>query len=160
MWRRLSDAAAALCLILAVSACDDSSCILYNSTYCECTFVNSEGMRVTILDTLTIRITRANGEDSILVNRSTRTNDLSLMLSTYKDVDSIYFDFTDSLGVTRHDTLFIAKTNDPHFESPDCGTTYFHDIQSVRASGPFIKGIEVVHPQVYYNSQDNLKIIF
>lgn len=157
MLRRLFEAI--LCLML-LSACDDSSCTLYNSTYCECNFVDSAYRGITITDTLTIRITRANGEDSILVNRSTRTGSLMLMLSTYKDVDSLYFDFIDNSGVTRYDTLFISKTNEPHFESPDCGTTYFHDILGVRWSGPLIKGVNIVHPQVYYNSQKNLQIVF
>lgn len=157
MLRRLFELV--LCLMM-LSACDDSNCILFNSTYCECNFVDTAQKSITITDTLTIRVTRANGEDSILVNRSTRTGSLMLMLSAYKDVDSLYFDFTDTLGFTRHDTLFIRKTNEPHFESPDCGTSFFHEILGVKWSGPFIKGVNIIHPQVYYNSQKNLQIVF
>lgn len=63
------------------------------------------------------------------------------------------------------DTLYIRKTNIPHFESPDCGTAMFHDIQEIWFGNdkrypdePFFKSIYIKFPQVYYNSQDNVRI--
>ena len=63
------------------------------------------------------------------------------------------------------DTLFIRKTNKPHFESPDCGTAVFHDIEdtwyrndSRYPDNGLFDFIYINHAQVYYNSSDNLRL--
>jgi len=56
------------------------------------------------------------------------------------------------------DTVWITKSNQVHYESPDCPTTLFHDIQSVRSTHVFIKDIIITRSSVNYEQTTNLQI--
>ena len=144
--------------ILLFAACDSYDCTLYNVVAMYGAF-DKEGAAVAIKDTLTIT---ACGTDAVLLNRSTNTSKLTLPLSYWQPEDTLVFSIN---GVNSEgdpyllrDTVWVTKTNQVHYESPDCPTTLFHTIQDVRHTNEFIKSITVVRSSVNYESTINLQI--
>ena len=113
-----------------------------------------EGVAVQIKDTLTITSGK-NGPT--LLNRSVNTASLNLPLSYWQEEDTLVFT-VEGEDYILQDTVWITKTNQVHYESPDCPTTLFHEIQSVRSTNEFIKSITVTRSSVNYELTNNLQI--
>lgn len=137
----------------ALAACDSIDCTLYNTVSLTCTFY-SEGKAVKLTDTLTVS---ALGTDSILVNSMVGASQLDLPLSYAQDRDTLVLHVYGQ-DFDARDTLWVEKTNTPHFESPDCPTTMFHKIMSVQHTGTFIDSISITRDQVDYDQTENLRI--
>lgn len=173
---------AALLTLGLTQSCDDAGCTLYNSTNCQLTFYGESGNVVALRQYLTVT---AVGANQVILNKGMGYTDIKLQLSYTNDVDTLLYEHwtttttetgTDNEGNetttevqedTPHvvDTLFIRKTNKPHFESPDCGTAVFHDIEDVwyrndsrYPDDGLFDMIYINHAQVYYNSSDNLRL--
>ena len=59
------------------------------------------------------------------------------------------------------DTVVIEKTNEPHFESVDCGLNYFHTLTGVRYTRHALDSIVINHNQVNYDaSQKHFFVYF
>ena len=150
-------------LAWATNSCDDAGCTLYNSTLCHIVFYDTDGNIYSLTDTLTVH---AVGTDNLVYNRGKNLNTIQVQLSYDKDIDTLLYEhWLEEDDTHRMDTIYIQKTNTPHFESPDCGTSMFHDITKVWygnddrfPNDPFFGKVTVVHPQVYYNSSDNIHI--
>ena len=119
--------------------------------------VDGEEQAVQILDTLTIT---AAGTDSVLINRMTGAQEVELPMSFTAATDTLIMHFTDTLQVKRIDTLWIDKTNTPHFESPTCPATMFHEVIAVRHTYSVIDSVVIVNPNINYNVSQNFKIYF
>ena len=137
---------------LVLSACSSVDCPLNNSIYA--TF-RLAGDVATLDDTLTVatqrRIDNA-GEDTVLVNRLTKADSLSLPLSYQRDEDQFLFSLAETGTATvTTDTVWIAKDNEPHFESVDCPPAMFHTINGVRFTRHAIDSIKINNNKVTYN---------
>lgn len=144
---------AMLPLMLMVAACSSVDCPLNNAVYANYRLM---GKVTTLPDTLTISTARANGADSILINLQVNTDSFSLPMSYGQDTDVLYFR-TNSLV----DTVWVDKTNRPHFESVDCGLNYFHTITGVRNTRHAIDSIVVNQKEVTYDAtQKHFHIYF
>lgn len=137
----------------ALAACDSIDCTLYNTVSLTCTFY-SEGNTVKLTDTLTVS---ALGTDSILVNSMVGASKLDLPLSYAQDCDTLVLHVYGP-DFDARDTVWVEKTNTPHFESPDCPTTMFHKIISVQHTDMFIDSISITRDQVDYDQTENLRI--
>ncbi len=135
------------------TACDTIDCTLYNTVSLRCSFY-SGGKAVKLDDTLTVS---APGTDSILVNRMLGATNLELPLSYAQDEDTLVLHVYGP-EIDLRDTLWIKKTNTPHFESPDCPTNMFHKIQAVRCAGTFIDSVTITRSLVDYDQSENLRI--
>lgn len=112
----------------------------------------------TLNDTLTIKSKRANGTDTILYNKGIDLTKFSIPVSSQCAVDTLYF-VTQRLAVT--DTVWLQKTDIPHFESVDCSALFFHQITSVSSTHHGIDTITVTNPTVDYDpSNPHLLIRF
>ena len=144
--------------LLLLAACDSFDCTLYNTVAMYGAF-DKDGEAVAISDTLTIT---ACGTNAVLLNRSVKTSKLILPLSYWQAEDTLVFSIngtsSDGEGYLLQDTVWITKTNQVHYESPDCPTTLFHTIQSVRNTNQFIDSITVVRSSVNYETTINLQI--
>ena len=140
-------------IVLLLVACESYDCTLYNHVGCYGAF-DKNGTAVQIVDTLTITSGK-NGPT--LLNRSVNTASLNLPLSYWQDEDTLVFTIKGEDYILQ-DTVWIAKTNQVHYESPDCPTTLFHEIQSVRSTHEFIKSITVTRSSVNYELINNLQI--
>ena len=137
----------------ALAACDSIDCTLYNTVSLACSFY-SEGQAVKLTDTLTVS---ALGTDSILVNSLIGASKLELPLSYSQDADTLVLPI---YGEEHNlsDTLWVEKTNTPHFESPDCPNTMFHQIKSVRHTSTFIDSVTITRNLVDYDQTENIRI--
>ena len=139
--------------ILLLVACESYDCTLYNYVGCYAAF-DVEGAKAQIKDTLTITSGK-NGPT--LLNRSVGTASLNLPLSYWQDEDTLVFTVIGKEYFIQ-DTVWITKTNQVHYESPDCPTTLFHTILNVRDTNEFIKSITVIRSSVNYELTTNLQI--
>lgn len=175
---------AALTALGLAESCDDAGCTLYNSTNCHLVFYDNNGNVTPLAQYLTVN---AKGASQVVLNKGVGYKELKLQLSYTNDVDTLLWEHwtttttvhteTDDEGNetttevqedSPHvvDTLYIRKTNFPHFESPDCGTAVFHDIQEVWYGNDsrypnqgLFESTYLNHEQVYYNSSDNIRLI-
>lgn len=136
-----------------VVACDSIDCTLYNTVELSCSFY-SEGKAVKLTDTLTVS---ALGTDSVLANKLVGASTVNLPLSYSQEVDTLVLHVYGEEYDAR-DTLWIEKSNTPHFESPDCPTNMFHQIKSVRHSSVFIDSVTITRSLVDYDQTENLRI--
>lgn len=130
------------CCLLG-GACSSVDCPLNNTVY---TNYKLMGRVTTLPDTLTISTTRENGSDSVIINRQVNTDSFSLPLSYGHDEDVFFLNVNGSM-----DTVWVRKTNEPHFESVDCGPNYFHTITGVRFTRNTIDSVTINNNDVTYD---------
>lgn len=149
-----------LVAVLAMTACNDAQCPLNNVVLTHYAFYaideNGQSQAVALTDTLTVR---ACGTDSILINKLLKASELELPMSYVNAEDTLVFEYIND-GVYGRDTIRIAKTDQPHYESPDCPTSMFHIITSASHTDLFIDSVVVVKPSVNYDLQENIRIYF
>lgn len=145
----------ALMALILVQGCDTIDCTLNNTVSYTCYFY-ANGKPVSINDTLYIY---ACGTDSLLINRKVGASNVILPMSYWNAEDTLVLDVRGN-EYQLHDTIFIAKTNTPHYESPDCPTNMFHEITSIRTTHTFIDSITIVQPLVNYAETENIQIHF
>lgn len=152
---------AAIILTAMTSACTSIDCPVQNTVYTVYKLYKADGVADTLADTLTIYTCRKNGSDSILLNRKTKATTLDLPISYQNPTDTLIFELRDTFNVLRRDTVWIDKTNQPHFESVDCNISYFHEIISVRWTNEAIDSIGINKKDVNYDaSTEHFHIYF
>lgn len=135
-------------IILLVSACSSIDCPLNNVVYAKYKLMGD----VTTLDEpLTVATKKADGTDTILLNLMQQADSFEIPVSYGLDADELYFE---RIGEeeTRRDTIWIEKTNEPHFESVDCGVNYFHTITGVRYTRNDIDSVTINNRNVTYDN--------
>ena len=146
-------------VVLALTACSSVDCPLNNVVYAKYKLMCD----VTKLsDVLTITTVRADGTDTILLNQQQNADSFELPMSFGQTVDELCLtrDRQDGSEV-RRDTIWIEKTNEPHFESVDCGVNYFHTITGVRHTSHTIDSVTINKRNVNYDaSVSHLYIYF
>lgn len=136
-----------------------SSCDLLNCTQADVSMLRMEiyhaaGNKVMLPDTLTIS---ACGTDKILVNRDVNTSEILLPLSYHALRDTFIMNYYGKYYSLR-DTLFVEKTNDVYFESPDCPTVMMHTILGASCTNEFLASVEVVSEKVNFEEAIHLKL--
>ena len=143
-----------LSIILILAGCESYDCTLYNYVGMYGTFYK-DGVAVALSDTLTITTGKAG---PVLLNRALNTSRLNLPLSYWQDEDTLVLNIKGA-DYFLQDTIWITKSNQVHYESPDGPTTLFHDIQDARSTHRIIKSINIIRSSVNYELTDNLQII-
>lgn len=140
-------------ILMAVGACTSIDCPVQNKVYTVYSLKKADGTTDTLkVDTLTITIKRANGTDSILQNSATGITTFDLNISYTQPEDVFYYTLLDTLGNTYHDTVYVKKEDEPHFESVDCQATYFHRLTEVRSTHHIIDSVVINHSTVNYDT--------
>ena len=134
-------------LLVAGISCSSVDCPMNSLVYTQYAVCNADGSTATLQDTLTISTNRADGNDSVLINHQVNTDSFSLPMSYGHDVDELYLQVNSLI-----DTIWVEKTNKPHFESVDCGVAYFHTLQRVRYTRHALDSIVVNHKDVNYDA--------
>lgn len=120
-----------------------------------------KGNVTALTDTLTITTTRADGTDTILLNRSVATDSFSLPVSFVRSEDVLVLTLTSAANIITRDTIKVSKINQPHFESVDCGISYFHTLTDVKSTTNAIDSIVIKNKSVTYDtSQGHFYIYF
>ena len=142
-------------MLMAVGACTSIDCPVQNKVYTVYSLKKANGTTDTLkVDTLTITIKRADGTDSTLLNRATGISTFDLNISYTQPEDVFYYTLLDTLGNTYHDTIYIKKEDEPHFESVDCQATYFHRLTDVRFTQHIIDSVVINHSTVNYDTSN------
>lgn len=149
--------------ILCLYSCDNLDCPLLNTVYTTYGFYDvKSGQRITLSDTLTV--SPANS-DTILINQITGVNSIDLPMSFAGQSDTLLFRFCTSKNEIYTDTIIIAHTNEPHFESIDCSPAIFHTItgselkKMTTGSGTsIINHITTENTAVNYDPKEHFKV--
>lgn len=149
--------------MLAVASCSSIDCSVNSVVSCVYGFRNSANEKVTLQNPITVVAHRPmDGSDSVLVNRLTKANELTLPMSYALDADTLDFimQVITELGDTIYpmDRVVVAKTNEPVFESVDCTPRYNHTITSVQSTHNFIDTLVVNKAFVTTDVQENILI--
>lgn len=159
--KKLSKILAVTCVAtLILTACSTALCPLNNTVYSTYGFyasLNGTENQVSVQDTMTIK---AAGTDSILINRMLGAQSVELPLSFTAKEDTLIFEFINAAQQLRTDTIWVAKDNLPHYESPECPAAMFHYVTGVRSTHVLIDSVYVVNPNINYNASENFKIYF
>lgn len=139
--------------VLLIAACESFDCTLYNYVGLYASF-EREGAAVQINDTLTITSGKSG---PVLLNKSLNTASLKLPLSYWQAEDTLVLS-VQGTDYFLQDTVWIKKSNQVHYESPDCPTTLFHTIEEVRSTHQFIDSITIIRSSVNYETTTNLQI--
>lgn len=155
--------AAALVASLGLTACTSINCPLDNIVVWTLTFYDSETEEALKLPA--ILTVDAEGAGT-LYNMGTSINSMTLPMSMSADADTLYLRWrltADTPAVT--DTLYVAHTNEPHFEAIDCPAAIFHTITDAHltphANAYFpiaIDSVSIRRHQVDYNDVENIRL--
>ena len=150
---------AALFALLLLAACSSIDCPLNNTVSAVYTLggkISSFGNA----DTLTVWTILSNGKDTVL-NRKTSASTFTVPMSYDQQTDALVFCFTDTIGTMLLDTLYVSKTNDPHFESVDCSPSIFHELTTLRCTHHMLDSVSIAQPTVNYDiTKTNIYLYF
>lgn len=141
-------------VIVLMSACDLLNCTQADVSLLRIEIYDASGNKVMLPDTLTITTC---GTDSILVNRDLNTTEILLPLSYHAPADTFILRYYGKY-YSLQDTLFVEKTNDLYFESPDCPTVMMHTIQGAFCTDEFLSSVEVANKKVNFEEVTHLKL--
>jgi len=117
--------------ILLAAACTSVDCVLEHEVSTVYDLYQGETAD-TLRDTLTVTTRRANGKDTVVLNSGVNLKSFKLPISCQSPEDTLVFTISDTLGQRTTDTLWLRKTDMPHFESVECQALFFHQIEEVR----------------------------
>ena len=144
-------------------SCNDTDCPLSNSVYATYGLYNSQTKAaISLSDTLTVT---ALGTDSVLLNKATGINSVDLPVNYVSASDTLIFHFTRSTGTTDYQ-IVMHHTNEPYFESAECGTAIFHSVPKIELTQsasteatPFkIDSIGITNKKINYDKTENFKL--
>lgn len=144
-------------VLLGFASCESIDCTVNNVVTLNIGFYSSDdGAAFSLTDTLTVT---ALGTDSVLYNRGYGASAISVPMSYWQEADSLKMHFANP-DETHDVVVIIRKRNMPHFESPDCPTTMFHEITSTALVDPtgYVDSVVVAKNAVKYGQLENVKI--
>ena len=147
-----------LMLVMMVAACSSIDCPVDNVVETRYTFMDSEGEKLVLPDTMMVRTTRADGKDTIIFNSGIGIDHFALPISYSHPEDILFFSFDNTVVVddftySLHlkDTVWVKKDDYPNFESVDCNSVFFHTLTGVRYTRNYIDSIVIKNPSVTYD---------
>ena len=135
--------------MMIVAGCSSIDCPLNNTTY---TKYKLMGNIKTLQDTMTISTTKTAGTDSVLINKDVKVDSFILPMSYHQPEDVFYFEIRNRDHQMWKDTVTVKKENYSHFESVDCGPSFFHTITEVKTTHNYIDSIVINNKEVNYDA--------
>lgn len=145
-----------LALLALFASCGGDDCVINNTVTATMNFYMADGNPCQIMDTLTVSVVRERG-DSVVLNRKLGASSLIFPLGYSNACDTFVFRFA-RMGVS--DSVFIRHDNHPYFISLDCGTAMFHTLTSVDCTHHLMQSIQITHPEINYDAQENVHLVF
>lgn len=147
-----------LMLVMMMAACSSIDCPVDNVVETRYTIMDKEGDKLKLSDSITVWSTRANGKDTILLNRGIDIDHFALQISNSHPEDILFFSFdkttvagNDTTRFHRQDTVWVKKDDYPSFESVDCSAVFFHTLTGVQYTHNYIDSIVIKNPSVTYD---------
>lgn len=132
-------------LLALTSSCSSIDCPVQN------TVAVNYAVPDTLKDTLSVWSPLSADTAVLLLNRATGVTVFSLPVSYQNPEDTLIFCVSDTSHVVTLDTVFLQKTDTPHFESVDCSPHFFHHLTGVRFTRRGIDSIVISNPSVTYD---------
>ena len=152
-----------LLLAVLMVACSSIDCPVDSTVTTLYQVYDSNGIAMSLNDTMTVvserqdgeDITLLDGQDNTLYNKGFGLKEFVLPISYSHPEDVLFFHFDNSDNNDLHviDTVWIKKDDYPHFESVDCNAIFFHTLTDVRYTRNYIDSIVIKNPSVTYDSQ-------
>ncbi len=145
-----------IAVAIIIAGCSSIDCPLNNRV--AATYKWADGDAALGGDTLTVTTLRsqAEGDDSVLVNKATAVDSITLPMSYSRTEDVFFFALT--LQATEGeaerqlcDTVRIQKKDEPHFDAVDCAPTVFHTVTGISCTHNAIDSIQITNNHVTYN---------
>lgn len=95
--------------------------------------------------------------DTVLINKASNRSYVQVPMSYYNKADTLVFAYS---SISRRDTIIVQHDSYPHVELPECGTHFYHNLRSIRATDAAIDHVEIVNPLVNNEKKENVKIYF
>ena len=150
-------------LTFLLLSCSNIDCPLENVVLMSVGLYDNEGNSLSVSDTLTVT---SFPSDSILLNKGIEVTGFAIPLRHGVEIDTLLLKFSEKQTLAV-ETLFVYKTDIPHFESIDCPASLFHNLIAVKSSASasfgnplLVDSIAVVRSKVDYNNVENIKIYF
>lgn len=141
--------------LLVVVGCSSIDCPVQNRVYTIYSLKKADGTSDTLkVDTLTITSRRVNHTDTTLQNRLTGISSFDLDISQVLPIDTLHLELRDTLGHIYRDTIWVEKSNEPHFESVDCQISYFHHITRATTTHHIIDSLSIHNATVNYEASN------
>ena len=141
-------------VLVLLSSCDLLNCTQADVSMLRIEIYDAAGNKVMLPDTLTIS---ACVTDRILVNRDVNTSEILLPLSYHAQRDTFIMNYYGKY-YSLQDTLFVEKTNDVYFESPDCPTVMMHTILGASCTNEFLEAVDVASENVNFEEVTHLQL--
>lgn len=141
-----------LLFFAALVSCTSIDCPMNHLVSATYAFYTEGDVSVSVGDELSVTTTRRDGSDTLLVNKMTNAHSVALPMSYAGEADTLLFTFTDTLGNKLSDRIIVTKTNEMHFESVDCGPSFFHEILKVTSTNNLIDSVKINYKDVNYDS--------
>lgn len=138
--------------LLVFCACSSIDCPLQNTVRTLYVLKKANAEPDTLKDTLFVFTTRADASDTLLLNSAAGLTTLSLPIGYSNPEDTLIFYFRNNTFQAL-DTIWLKKDNYPHFESVDCGASFFHSITAVRTTHYAIDSLVINNPSVTYDPE-------
>ena len=138
-----------LMLFVLVSACSSIDCPIENKVYCK---YKLAGKVTQLSDTLSVDGLRPDEPNVVLLNREEDASEFSLPVSHVHAEDVLVLTLVNSASKASYDTIWLKKTNIPHFESVDCAPRYFHRIEKVTCTRHTLDSIIIKNSEITYDT--------
>lgn len=143
------------------TSCSSIDCPVQTTVQANYALQDANGNSATLSDTLYVWTQRADGSDTLLLNRGINLTSFSLPVSYQQPEDVLIFQTVNTDLETTIDTLWLKKDDIPHFESVDCNTHFFHRLTNVRSTHQAIDTVTINHAGINYDtSKTHLNIRF
>ncbi len=155
LFSHLSPLTTYLLPLIIVTGCTQIDCPVQNTVSTVYELRKGDGTVDTMgVDTMWIWTPRADGSDTLLINRfcGAKATKMTLPISSSQPEDALCVVVADTLGNFWLDSIFIKKENTPHFESVDCQAAFFHTITGVRWTDNIIDSVVIHNSSVTYDA--------
>lgn len=138
---------------MALGSCSSVDCPLNNRVLTNYALLTADGGKDTMRLEMTVSTNRADGSDSVLINRDADVTKFSLPVSNAMPRDTFFVELRDAeTGVSTLDTIVVSKSDAMHFESTDCAASYFHRITGVATTHNAIDSVAINYHDVNYDT--------
>lgn len=134
--------------VMLFAACGSLDCPMNSHVYATYGFYSEGDQAVTLTGRLSVSVNRMDGNDTLLVNKQANAHYVQLPMSYLNDVDKLNFVLELEDGTQLTDEVNVKKTNEKHFESVECGVSYFHTLTGVSSTHNFIDSVVIKNNNV------------
>lgn len=154
----------AVCAVtgISTSCSEDTDCSMEGRRmiYCKFYTIDPDNPTVVLKDTLDSLTITALGTDSIILNNQKKVTMLSLPLRFTKDTTVFVLHYDYKRRPLYTDTLYVAHTNVPYFQSIDCGYLMEQTIKKATFSETEIDSLFIANNEAASYETENIKLFF